>query len=250
MFKLLTVRIKLKAFFIHFLISLTILIVLFSILFKLWFPSPFFIASGGIQGLKLVALVDLVLGPLLTLIVYDSIKSKKALLLDFSFIAAFQVSALIWGVTNIYNQRPIAIVFWENTFYTVPAIAFDSQNFNTNVYGDKTPVYIYAKKPRSINDINKMVERLKKYNRPPHHQIELYHSLNPFFSDIIRFSLNIDEIINHNKQMKQKLEIILKQTNTQKNDNYYIPLESRYQNIIMVYDRNEKLIGSINAPYK
>ena len=56
---------------IHFFASLLVFSIFVYVLLTQWYPEPFFNASGGWQGLKLVILVDLVLGPLLTLIVYN-----------------------------------------------------------------------------------------------------------------------------------------------------------------------------------
>ena len=77
---------KLKAISIHLLLSLLIFVViLYFILFD-WYPEPFFTAQGGWQGIQLMAFVDLVLGPVLTFIVYDQLKQRKLIILDLSVI--------------------------------------------------------------------------------------------------------------------------------------------------------------------
>ena len=53
--------------------------------------------------------VDLVLGPLLTLIVYK--QGKPGLKFDLSFIAAVQVAALIYGSYTLHSERPHFLVF-------------------------------------------------------------------------------------------------------------------------------------------
>ncbi|KAB0769044.1 hypothetical protein F7O87_33620, partial [Pseudomonas aeruginosa] len=60
-----------RAFFIHLLISLAIFIVLLAIICLWWYPGALFEIAGGWQGVRIVAAVDMVLGPLLTLVVYD-----------------------------------------------------------------------------------------------------------------------------------------------------------------------------------
>jgi hypothetical protein len=239
---------KFKALLIHFLVSLIILTSFFYILFKLWFPEPYFLASGGFQGLKLVALVDLILGPLLTFIVFNPLKSKLALFIDFTFIAVFQISALVWGVANIYQQRPVAIVFWENSFYTVPSIALSSQDFKRNIFGNKNPIFIYAKQPKSLKQKQLMLERFKKYQRPPHHQVELYYPIKLYLSDILKHSMDIQKVMSRHPQIKEPLEALLKQSKTTINSNFYIPLVSKYQNIVIVYSNKQKLIGYLSIP--
>ena len=73
---------RIKAFLIHLGISLVILFVLLYLLVFVWYPPPLFAADGGMQGLKIILGVDLVLGPLLTLMVYNPAKGWKRLKFD------------------------------------------------------------------------------------------------------------------------------------------------------------------------
>jgi hypothetical protein len=52
--------------------------------------------AGGWEGLRIVIAVDLVLGPLLTLVVYKA--GKSSLTFDLSCIAIFQIACLGGGV--------------------------------------------------------------------------------------------------------------------------------------------------------
>lgn len=84
-----------------------------------WFPGELFFIDGGWQGLKLVAMVDLVLGPALTLLLYRPKKPK--LIFDMSLIAGIQIAALAYGFHTTHQQRTLAVVFAERTFFTVSA---------------------------------------------------------------------------------------------------------------------------------
>ena len=106
-----SIRAKLKASGIHLLISLAIFFCLLYIMITSWFPSPFFELEGGWQGVKILIFVDLILGPLLTFLVINKNKTTKQTFMDLSVIALIQVSALTWGVNNIYNQRIISISY-------------------------------------------------------------------------------------------------------------------------------------------
>ena len=102
---------------IHFLFSLGILIVLLGLMIGLWFPGETFLYDGGLQGLKILIPVDLVLGPVLTLVVFNT--KKKSLKTDLTLIALVQVLALSWGVSQIYTIRSQFIVYYDNTFTSV-----------------------------------------------------------------------------------------------------------------------------------
>jgi len=91
-----------------------------------WFPGELFFLDGGWQGLKIVALIDLVLGPILTLVLYKP--GKSSLLFDMSCVAAFQIAALAYGFYATYHQRTVAVVFADRNFTTLSADAASVAN--------------------------------------------------------------------------------------------------------------------------
>lgn len=108
-----------KAAGIHLAISVTIGLLVLALLFWVWYPGPYFDAAGG-QHLVIVLLcVDLVLGPLLTLILFKS--GKKGLLLDLWMIAVLQTGALVYGLYVISQSRPVFIVAAVDRFTVVAA---------------------------------------------------------------------------------------------------------------------------------
>ena len=117
-----------------------------------WYPDDLFWMDGGWQGLQIIAPVDLVLGPALTLIFYRP--WKKKLKFDMTAIAAVQIAALSYGVFLAYNQRPAAIVFAENRFETLSVAAYkeaselmienDMEPKSLRDFGTKMPIVVYA----------------------------------------------------------------------------------------------------------
>lgn len=105
-----------QAFAAHFGISLAIFIALLALIVFYWYPGQF-IELGGWQGIQIVAGVDLVLGPMLTLIVFN--RAKKSLKWDLSIIAAIQFGCLSYGVHAIDQQRPVAQVLLDEVLYVV-----------------------------------------------------------------------------------------------------------------------------------
>lgn len=107
------------AFAIHLTLSLLVFSALVIIMLLYWFPGELFFLDGGWQGLKLVAMIDLVLGPALTLVLFKPGKPK--LVLDMSMIALLQIGALAYGFHTTHQQRTVAIVFAERGFNTLSA---------------------------------------------------------------------------------------------------------------------------------
>ncbi len=100
---------RFKASAIHFLISASIVSVIFALIFFVWYPAPTFLIAGAFSIVLLLIGVGLILGPLLTLIVYkhDKPGAKFAL----GVIAIIQLTALVYGAFTLYQERPYYMVF-------------------------------------------------------------------------------------------------------------------------------------------
>lgn len=112
---------RIGAFLIHLGISLVIFGVLAAVIVFVWYPDFFFSADGGWQGIRIVALVDLVLGPLLTLIVFNVRKPRSELRRDLAIIGIVQATCLFAGTYVVYSERPLALVYVDGTFFSMSA---------------------------------------------------------------------------------------------------------------------------------
>ena len=237
---------------VHFSASLAIFSIFIFVLLKYWFPEPFFSTNGGWQGLQIVAAIDLILGPLLTLIIFNLRKPKKELIFDFSLIAIIQLSALYWGITTIHSQRPLAITFWEDKFYSISAEHFPAYDIDLKVlkqYGDNYPVYIYVQNPVGEEARQIYLKKILREKIPPNLQPELYQPLSEHYQDIFEHSIDISHAINKNPELKREITALLVKTNTELEQNYYIPLKTGFTEILLVFDKNNKQIGYATTPY-
>jgi hypothetical protein len=116
-----TIRARLRASAIHACISLALVSVVAAPVFGLWYPSPFRELTGGGRLFAIVAVVDLVLGPLLTLIIFDTRKSRQELTRDLSIIGLLQCSALAFGGYTTAMARPVYAVFEVDLIRVVTA---------------------------------------------------------------------------------------------------------------------------------
>ena len=74
-----------------------------------WYPEPTFGIVGVLPIMLMLIAVDLILGPLLTLIVYKH--GKPGLKFDLSVIALVQIVALVYGAHTLYEEKPHYLVF-------------------------------------------------------------------------------------------------------------------------------------------
>lgn len=148
-----------QAFAIHFALSVLIFATLVALMVIWWFPGELFLIDGGWQGLKLVAIIDLVLGPALTLILWSP--KKPSLVFDMSFVALFQIAALVYGFVTTYEQRTVAVVFAEKTFVSLSNADLQLSN-QTLLEKDITPVPL--SEFEAGNPMLLMTPPLDKYN--------------------------------------------------------------------------------------
>jgi hypothetical protein len=106
---------KVKAALIHLLISIFVIGLFVYIVFFIWYPHPFADLASVKNPLYLLILVDVIIGPLLTLVVYK--KYKKYLKLDLTLIATMQIIALLYGIYIIKEGRPVLVTFHKGEFH-------------------------------------------------------------------------------------------------------------------------------------
>jgi hypothetical protein len=113
---------RLKAAGIHLAISLLIAAIAALLVFLVWYPYPYREISGGRELFMLVISVDVILGPLLTLAVFNLKKPLKELKRDIFIIALLQLAALVYGLWTVAVARPVHLVFEIDRFRVVHAI--------------------------------------------------------------------------------------------------------------------------------
>ncbi len=142
-----------QAFGIHILVSLFIFLVLASIIYFWWYPGFLFLHDGGIDGMKLIAGVDFLIGPVLTLCVYKL--GKKSLPFDLAVIAVLQAVCLAGGMWTVGSTRTIAVVYAAGSFSTTNAYGYASQKVDIkNVPHLQThwPVWLGVELPKGVGD--------------------------------------------------------------------------------------------------
>jgi hypothetical protein len=113
---------RLSAAGIHLMISLAVAAVAAALVFGIWYPYPYREISGGRELFLIVMVVDVVLGPLLTLTVFNRAKPAGELRRDLAMIGLLQMAALVYGLWTVAVARPVHLVFEMDRFRVVHAI--------------------------------------------------------------------------------------------------------------------------------
>ena len=114
-------RTKLFAFSLHFLATAVLAAIAAALIFLIWFPAPFARMVGGTELFMLVVGCDVVLGPLLSLVIYDPRKTRLALIVDYSVVGVVQLATLVYGVYIVAGTRPVIVAFNRDRLEVVTA---------------------------------------------------------------------------------------------------------------------------------
>jgi hypothetical protein len=112
-------RARLRAGLIDLALSAAAAAAVFLPIYFSWYPGALYDLAGGRDLFVLLVAIQLVLGPLLTAILY--VPGKWGLRFDLVMIATLQVLALAYGVYALFESRPVNIVFVKDRFELVRA---------------------------------------------------------------------------------------------------------------------------------
>jgi hypothetical protein len=119
---------RIKAFLIHLTGSVILAILALLIVFCIWYPSPLQIAMGVSKIFLMMLGIDVIVGPMLTLLVYKV--GKKSLKFDLATIVIIQVAVFSYGFHTIAIGRPAWLVFNVDRFTLVRATDIDQRKIN------------------------------------------------------------------------------------------------------------------------
>lgn len=105
----------------HLLASALVGVLIAFIVFGLWYPGDYGRMSGGASLFRLLVGVDICLGPVVTLIIFDPRKSRRELVLDMVVVVALQIGATAYGLYAVVSGRPVVLALEQDRFRLVTA---------------------------------------------------------------------------------------------------------------------------------
>src|SRR5262249_4808550 len=100
-------RFRFKAFGLHLLGSACLMGLLLGGLYLGWYRWPGWYLAGALTIALIMTGIDVVLGPLFTLLVANPKKPRRELTRDIAIIVAVQVIAAGYGIVTLWNGRPL-----------------------------------------------------------------------------------------------------------------------------------------------
>jgi len=219
-------------------LSLSIAVFLATIAFMIWrwYPMPYFWIDGGWQFIRIAALVDIVLGPLLTLIVFRA--GKPALKFDLASIAAIQIAALAWGCVIMYQQRPAFVVFTYDTFRTVtwPRIVLQKvAHQDLAQLAAQTPPLVFLQLPENKREILQMMESARQEKAPALQLLaDRYRKIDEKSAAIMEaHALNLEKLLRERASDLEKLQAFSKKQQIQLDRILFLPMQARYSSAVI-----------------
>ncbi|MCU6434551.1 hypothetical protein LPB67_12290 [Undibacterium sp. Jales W-56] len=152
-------RKNIQASLIHLSVSVSIvsLVLLFTLL--VCYPTPYFHAMGVKNILVILAIADITIGPIITLIIYDPL--KRLIKFDLAVVAILQLIALGYGVSTILAGRPVYVVYFEDRFilesaFDIPKVELDK--VNTSMLPFTGPRIVAVQLPKDKTKLKSLIQ--------------------------------------------------------------------------------------------
>ncbi|MDX1512387.1 MAG: hypothetical protein R3174_01475 [Gammaproteobacteria bacterium] len=246
-------RARLRAFLIHFSISVAIFVVLMYLIIAHWYAGPYFRFDGGWRGTLIVIGVDLVLGPTLTLIIFDPRKAAWKIKLDLAFICLIQAAALAWGFYAVESQRPVALSFFNAGFHPITAQVIRGQDKNIEdleQFHPQFPPLVFVEFPTDEAGRERMQNIWVEKGYSPHNQFQLLRPLKPHLEQIARQQPPVERMAKVNKEFRAELDAFEEQHGGSGEQFIYLPFNGRYGVVLFALDSEGRLVDYLTTAYK
>lgn len=151
-----------RAAALHFLGCVVVALLAAGLVFNVWYPFPYSEISGGRELFLLVVSVDVVCGPVLTFVLFNPQKPRAELMRDLAIVFCLQTGALIYGLVNVWEARPLYLVHEVDRFKVVAAPDLDPkaldglpQDLRTRFFG--SPILVSIRSPKSVEEKNQVM---------------------------------------------------------------------------------------------
>ncbi len=244
---------RLRAFFYHLLLSAVIVGTVLSIVMFFWYPHPYFKVSGAMDPIRVLITVDLIMGPLLTLVLFRP--GKWGLKFDMTCVFTLQIAALIYGTYTLYAERPYYTVFVQDRFEVLARKDVVDSEIKDEAFRTKPwtqPIYAIATLPEDLMQRQRIMEEVLFEGKPDINQrpelwsrfddknVRVNRAMRPL-SDLLERRPDQAELITEAMQDYAEIEALV-----------YVPITSRLRALALLIDRDTlRPVGALNIdPWK
>ena len=209
---------------------------------------------GGKKLIYLIAGVDIFLGPLLTLAIFDS--KKKLIKFDLACIALIQIVAMSYGLYVMLQARPIFTVFNKDAFYVASVVDIvpselakgSREEWRTaSLTGPK----LVASSPNHKNKFEKMFYETESQTGTMQQYPRFYDEYKNHIQDVIKAGKPLSQLIEKNDKNKNLIKNFSNDLKRPIEDFLYLPIYSMTGSMSAIVDRKTgELIKIIDIEIK
>ena len=246
---------KLKAFAAHATISAVVFAAIIAACMTQWYPPPYFWIDGGIQVTRLAAMVDLVLGPLLTLVVFRP--GKASLRRDLAVIGLAQLAFLGWGVHVLYQERPLLTAFVgypSERFFPIPKqyLADGTRPLEALMaLSPERPALVAIRMPADRAEARELVRVQLRGLPSVFRQTTRYEALDAHLEEVFRVARSRERIRLVWPEAEAEAEAFAAARGRRFEDYAFVPVHGRFQTALLALERpSGRYAGAVYLPWK
>jgi len=228
---------------IHFAISVAVGTALLALMWFVWYPSPLFKAVGGDVLFMVLLSVDVTIGPLLTLVVFNPL--KKSLKFDLAVIALLQVGALCFGVWTLFAGRPVYVAALGIRFDVIQA----SQVVDSDLEAANTSLPLLGPQWVGIREATDAKERERVFESSlsgvDYGQMPQYHApIENMAKSLLNHAEPIADLRVRNPERRDEVDEWLRLRDIKEDDVRFLGLKARAQDMAVIIDaKTARVVG-------
>jgi hypothetical protein len=241
-----------KAAGIHLAISALIATSVVTLMLVVWYPGQYFAAMGGDTLILILIGVDVVIGPLITLIIFAP--RKKGLRFDLAVIAVLQLAALAYGCNVMFEARPVYNVFVVDRFEVVAANAVDEASRAKAAAEFRAlpltgPEFIAARQPEDPQRLAEIVMSAMNGGADLANLADLYVPYAQFRHDAARAARPLAELAKRQPQDAAAIRAFVAASGRAEDAVGFLPMKARNRDMAVVVARDTGEIVGILPVY-
>ena len=231
---------KLRFFGGHLILSVAVFVILLLLIWNFWYPRPFFWTDGGSDGLGTVAFVDIVIGPFLSLVLFNPVKSKRELTLDIGLVVLLQIGAMGYGVYTVYHGRPAVLVHADGLFQVVDHSPFETQGVTPDQFekfGDEIPPVVHLGVVQTKEEGGIFTKWSLQEGLQSHMIFVIYRNFYENLEKVKSQRLDIKKGMEVNAELAQAIEKSVKKLGGSVDDYWFYPYVGRFRDGLIVLNQ-------------
>ena len=234
-----------RAFAGHLFLSTCIASACAALVFFMWYPGLLAPASGVRNVFLMLLFVDVMLGPVITLIIFNpEKKASKELKRDLTIIVLVQLAALFYGMHAVFAARPVYLVFNVDRFDLVYANEIDGAALAkaTSKEFQSLPLFGYrlvaAKSPEELKVRNEILFNALSGGVDLPQMPQYYLPYAKQKTEVLKHIQPLSRLKEFNKDKFAIIDGLVNQYVTKKTDVGFLPLKAKVNDLAVLVNRN------------